>query len=240
MGSVGVHQPQLGLIPRAEEWIRRPLGDDLPAVARQPIADDGVATAGDAGFGLAPDVHFPEVRLLIVLRERVHVVLGLLPRLLLVALRVGRREVQRRSIRSPLDLGDGRRMVRERPRLAAVNRQQVDLLVFGAASLGEKRDRPAVWRPARRAFAVAEGELGRVAAGGGHPPDVCDALVGLPVRNRHREHDRPAVGREVRVGDAGHADEIDESHRPRLGGRRSAARERGRRGDNHKPGTLGH
>ena len=60
----------------------------------------------------------------------------------------------------------------------------------------------------------ARGELRRIAAVDADPPQVADALVGLPVGVGLDEHHLPAVGRQLRGAHHRHADEVDDRHRP--------------------------
>ena len=150
-----------------------------------------------------------------VLVEGVDVVLGLLTRLLLVGLGVFGQEVEGPPVGRPRRGAGGGGVGGQRLGFAALHRQQVDLRGLGAAALGDEGDPLAVGRPPRLRLAVgARGELRRITAVDAHPPQVADALVGLPVGVGLDEHHLPAVGRQLRGAHRRHADEVDDRHRP--------------------------
>ena len=152
----------------------------------QAVGQHGIRTLGDAMLGAAGHRHVPQVLLLVVLIEHENVVFELLAGLLCVGLGIGGAEVDGCAIGRPLDVGNRGRVRGERPRFAG-GRDPVDLgdrIRFGAA-FGDECDALPVGRPARAVLAIGSaGHLRQAGAVGVDPPDMADALAGLPIRNR--------------------------------------------------------
>src|ERR1700731_2752927 len=108
-------------------------------------------------FGLARNRDVPKMLLLIVFVKQKDVVFQLLARFLLVGLGIGRRKIDKRSIRRPGDARHGCGVAGKSASLSAAIRQQIDLIGFGVRALGDKGDSLAVRRPAGRVLAVGAG-----------------------------------------------------------------------------------
>ncbi len=149
----------------------------------------------------------------------------------LLRLLCDRRPERARDHRQPAPVGRPRELVRatrqvgEPPGLAAVERQQEDLVAVEAvlrllrpvgllldeqAAIGDEGERAPVGREARVAVrAAADGDLagGRRAVGRGHPYRVAVAVVAHG-RALDAERDVPAVGREHGVEGDGEAEQV--------------------------------
>jgi hypothetical protein len=191
---------------------------DLSPVVGEVEAGDRIIARRDPRFGAALRVHFPEVRLLVVLVIRIHVVLDLVARFFLVRPGLGRHEQEGGAVRRPLDvLVDRAAVPGQWPRLAAFNRQEINLRELVVAALGRERDGAAVRRPARRVLVLASiGQLHRrTTPVGARPPDTRQALAALPVGVAPREHDVSPVGRELRIAETRHTQQINDAQRAR-------------------------
>ena len=214
--SVRVRDPHLALVTRSEQRRRLPRVHDLLSVIRQLVVGDREIAAGDSRLRVRLDRHRPQVRLLVVLVVRIHVVFHALARLVVGRFRIGRFEDERGAVRRPADVGHGALVLRELARFAAVDRQQVDLRELVVTSLGDERDGFAVGGPARSVLAVgAARQLRRIASVEARAPDVRDAFAGFPVGVGPGVDDLGAVRRQPRVGQTRNAQQIDDAHRPR-------------------------
>ncbi len=89
------------------------------------------------------------------------------------------------------------------------------LRVFVAVALPDKRDPLPIRRPSGLGLPFLAGrELCGAGSIGIDPPDVRDALVGLPVRFGEHVHHLRAIRRELRVADHRQADDVDDGHGP--------------------------
>ena len=124
------------------------------------------------------------------------------------------------AVGRPDRIGDPGREVRQRLRLAAVQRQHEQVRV--AVATADKCQRPAIRRKDRRAAAgVALRELPRSSRAEIHQPDLRGSLSVRQVAGRHRIGGAGAVGRDLHVADGSDAVEIFDRERPFLGiGRR--------------------
>ena len=106
------------------------------------------------------------------------------------------------AVGRPERVGDARGDGCELPRLAAGERQQIE--VAGA----DEGDRLPVGREVRRRVAVAVGQLARVRAVGVHDPDARRPLRPRQVGGRHGEEHGAPVGRERERADAANAVDV--------------------------------
>ena len=173
---------------RVDRWLGRPRHRDRPDVR---VAGRIQVTAAVRPVDRA--------------RDHAHVAL-LLPGLLFVLARLGR---AREGDGAPVGRPRRRRRAAgergERPRLAAVEREQVDLRrgrTITARRRPHERNRAPVGRPSRGRVARPRRQpAGRLARVGRHEPQVRVVAVLLPVHGHARVDDRGAVGRDLRVGD---------------------------------------
>ncbi len=135
---------------------------DPASVPGKPVAHHGVVAVGDLGGRARLHIDSPQVPLLVVLLERVDVVLQTLALLLLLRLVVIGHEIDRPAVGRPCDRPHVRGMPRQRTRLPAPDRQQVDLSNLVLPTRGQERDQIATRRPPRAGFAaLSPGELSR-------------------------------------------------------------------------------
>ena len=215
-GTVGIHRPDFAVGARSEQRRRLAVQRNRAAVVRHRVIGDREVAAGQPRFGAGLDVDLPQVRLLEVLVERIDVVFVLVALFFFRRLRIGRREQQRGAVRHPLDVRHLAGVAGQRPGLAAVGGKQINLLELVLAALGDERNRAAVRRPARRAFVLgAVRQLDRCAAVDAGAPDVRDPRAAFPVRVAAGEEHVAAVGRDARVRQARHAQQIDNAQRAR-------------------------
>ncbi len=106
-------------------------------------------------------------------------------------------------------------MVGHAARFAAIGIEHVNLAGGIVAAAGEKRDLPAVGRPARAGFAaLSERELHLAAAIGANAVDMAHAPVGFPVGPVHDEQNGRAVRRQLRVLNRRQLDHVDDAEGP--------------------------
>ncbi len=124
-----------------------------------------------------------------------------------------------RAIGRPLVVGEVALQVGQRPGLAAVGRQQVELGLLVVAAVGQEGQRPAVGRPARLAVGpFAVGELAQAAAIAIGQPQIGIFLLRLALHALDAEDHLRAVGRDLRVRRQLKQVQVVGSGQPRRGG----------------------
>jgi len=212
MATVGVHHPDLALGGRLEQRRGAAVKDDAPAVPGETVVLHRVVSLGDPALLAPRHTHLPEMPLLVVLFERVDVVLEPLLAALLVALGIGRQEVDGVSGRRPGDVGHPGGVVGQGSRLAGQVADQIDLGLTGVAG-GDESDQAPVRRPARARLAARPvGELDRAGAVPLDPPDVAHPAIGGPIGGAPGVEQLGAVGGELRVPQRGNGDHVHQRH----------------------------
>ncbi len=193
--AAGIHHPDFAPGAVIHERRRRTVDDDLPAIPRQTIRQHGPVAVGQLFLFAARDAHFPEVPLLEVLLERVHIVSQPIALALVGRSRIGGQKVDGQAIGRPRGLRHASGVPRELLRVASIGGQPVDLNA-GVAAAREKQHRLAVGRPScRRHHArLAARELFGLAAGNRLAPDLTNGTIGLPVGPGQRVDDESAIG----------------------------------------------
>ena len=124
--------------------------------------------------------------------------------------RIDGEEVDKSAVRRPGRRRHAGGVAGDHARLAAAGGHDGDL------SVADKEDLFGVGGPSRRRLAAgSRRQLDRGAAGDILAPDVAGAPVRGPVDLIELVQDGAAVGRELRIEDAGHLAQVDQRHRPR-------------------------
>jgi len=106
-----------------------------------------------------------------------------------------------RAVGRPLEAGEAAFQIGQRPGLAAVDGQQMELRLLLAAAVRHEGQRPAVGRPARLGVGpLAVAELAQAAAVAVGQPQIGDLLLRRPLHALNTEDDLRPVGRDLRVG----------------------------------------
>ena len=137
----------------------------------------------------------------------------------------------RAAIRRPREVLHPLRRTRDPARVAATHRHHKDLRPGGLAGRrnhARQKGKPiAGWRKARLAYASPIlRQRARATARHVHDHEIGVVAVLLVIGPRHDDHDRLAVGRNLRVGDTNDAPEIVELHSTGLGHRDDAEQNR--------------
>ncbi len=209
--SARIHHPHFDAVHEFEQRAGAALHHDPFAVRAQLVAVDVPVALGHAR-GLALEIRRPDVPLLeIVLLERIHIVEQAIALALFGRLGIRGDEVDRLAVRRPRQRAGRGCMAGEAARFAALDTQQVDLIVGVGVATRRERDQLAVRRPARARFAaLAKRQLHLSGAVGVDAIDVADPAIRFPVRLVDREQQLLAVRRELRVADNGLFDGVDE------------------------------
>ncbi len=133
---------------------------------------------------------------------------------------------QLRPVGRPFEIGEAALQVGQRPGLAAVKRDEVNLGLLLAAAIGEEGDGLAVGRPARPGVGpFAVGERTQAVTVGLGQPQIGVLLLRLSLHALHGEDDALPAGGDLRVG--GDVEAVEVIGRSDLRGRRCLRRGRG-------------